>query len=181
MAYKDAFLTSKARVFMGGKVASGDNEEAEEPTIGGTIGAHTIAQSVITTVSGTTDTGTANGWTQISTEGWGFIFGSYPGSTVELVEQGGSSSSTFRQSLEVEDLEWTFQIDVNSETFKIFGGVHKQKRRHWIVCPSGTDTGSPFDSFVAWTNGISQDNGGRLQYNVSVLLNGPVKSGSITA
>ena len=174
MAYEDAFLTSKARVFMGGKVASGDNEAADPVTF--TSGT-TTAAALLAAVQGTVGTATANGWTEISTEGWGFVFGSYPGSTVEIVEQGGSASSTFRQSLEVEDLEWTFQIDVNVETFKIFGGVHKQKRRRWVICPSGLEASSPVDIFEAWTNGTSQDNGGRLQYNVSVLLNGAIISG----
>ena len=175
MAYEDAFLTSKARVFMGGKFTAGSvNEEADDVTFTSGTTTHGALQ---TAVQGTIGSATVNGWTEISTEGWGFVFGSYPGSTVEIVEQGGSASSTFRQSLEVEDLEWTFQIDVNKETFKIFGGVHKQKRRRWVVCPSGLEANSPVDIFEAWTNGVSQDNGGRLQYNVSVLLNGPIVTG----
>ena len=173
MAYKDAFLTKDSQAFMGGSGSDmASSVEAAAPTLTGSV-----AASKATLVT-TADTGTLSGWTEVSTDGWGFIFGSYPGPTVELAEQGGSADATFRQSLQVQDLEWTFQIDVNSETFKIFGNI-QQKRRRWVVAPNGYAVQQPYDTFVAWTNANSQDNGGRLQYNVSVLLNGPVTSGTL--
>ena len=175
MSYEDAFLTNNAVVFMGGSVSGDTNEEAN--TVALQASDDTIAE-IRTRVGATVDTGTLNGWTEVSTDGWGFVFGSYPGPSIELAEQGGSSKATFRQSLEVQDMEWTFQIDENVETFKIFGGI-QQKRRRFLIFPNGVSSGASYDELVAWISCPTADNGGRKQYNINVYLNGPITTRTI--
>ena len=175
MAYEDAFLTNNAVVFIGGSVSGDTNEGATSIALQASD--DTLAE-IRTRLSATVDTGTANGWTEISTDGWGFVFGSYPGPSIELAEQGGSSKATFRQSLEVQDLEWTFQVDENVETFKVLGGV-QQKRRRFLIFPNGVSSGASYDELEAYISAPTQDNSGRKQYNISVYLNGPVVTRTI--
>jgi len=176
MSYEDAFLTKDFEAFLGGKFVAGTtDEEADELTFTTAALFNTAGQTHL----GTPDVATKNGWTKVSTDGWGFVAGNYSGPTTELVEQDGASEAVFRQSLEVVDLTWNFQIDVNDETLKIFGGI-TQKRRRLIVAPNGTKAGASVDQFVAWVSAPTQDNRGRQQYNVTVSLNGPVKTHTLT-
>lgn len=168
MAYEDAYLTKDFRVFMGGKVTGGDNEEAAAINISNVA-------SITGTAIGTADQATLNGWTEISTNGWGLVRGNYPGPTSELVEQDGVADAVYRQDLGVQDLSWNFQIDSNKETVKIFGGL-QQKRRRFIVAPNGLVAGRSVDQFVAWTSAPTQDNRGKQQHSVTVSLNGPVST-----
>ena len=168
MAYEDAYLTKNFKLWMGGNVSGATNEEAASKTVA-------AAADLVTTIGATADVATQNGWTEISTGGWGFVAGNYSGPTSELVEQDGSSEAVYRQDLEVTDLSWNFQIDVNEETLKIFGGL-QQKRRRFIVGPNGASAGASIDQFAAWASAPTQDNRGRQQYNISVALNGPVST-----
>ena len=165
MAYEDAYLTKDFKVYMGGSVSGNTNEEAAALTI--------TDVASLNAAKGTANEATANGWTEVSTDGWGLVRGNYPGPTSELVEQDGAADAVYRQDLGVQDLSWNFQIDANAETVKIFGGL-QQKRRRFIVAPNGIVAGRSVDQFVAWTSAPTQDNRGRQQYNVTVSLNGPV-------
>ena len=180
MAYKDAFLTNAAVVFMGANIerdSSPTNEAAPEVT----INAKTL-EDLYTAFGITVDTAPTggDGWIDISTDGWGFVFGSYPGPTVELAEQGCSTKSTFRQSLGVQDMEWSFQVDENVVTKEVLLGLN-QKPRRFYVFPNGIAGSRPYDNFVSLVTATTQDNGGRKQYNVTTYLNSRVQSGTLPA
>ena len=172
MSYEDAYLTKDFRIWMGGKVSGGDNEEADAKTL-------STAAGMVATIGATADVATLNGWTELSTAGWGLVRGNYPGPQSELVEQDGASDAIFRQDLGVQDLSWNFQIDSNEQTVKIFGGI-QQKRRRFIVAPNGVAAGRATDQFVAWVSAPTQDNRGKQQYNITVALNGPVSPHTLT-
>lgn len=178
MAYEDALLTKNFEVWMGGAGAtagvpnSGHEADAKDLS-------STAATALASTIGGTADDATLNGWTMISTEGWAFVAGNYSGPQSELSEQDGAQDAMYRQDLEVQDLTWNFQIDVNAKTIKVFGGL-TNKRRRFIIVPNGVKSGSHVDQFVGWVNAPTQDNGGKQQYNVTVSLNGPVTQNTLT-
>lgn len=172
MAYEDAYLTKDFRVWMGGNVSGSNNEEADAVALGS-------ASALIAAIGATDDVATLNGWTEVSTNGWGLVRGNYPGPSSELVDQDGAADAVYRQDLGVQDLAWNFQIDANAQTVNIFGGL-RQKRRRLIVAPNGVATGRSVDQFVAWVSAPTQDNRGKQQYNVTVSLNGPVTVATLT-
>jgi len=173
MSYEDAYLTKDFKAFLGGSDSGNTNEEQGAVTLG-------AASGVAGLVGGTADTATENGWTEISTDGWGFVAGNYTGPTSELVEQDGASEAVYRQDLQIVDLNWNFQIDANAETVKVFGNLRTAKRRRIVVAPNGVAAGRSVDQFVAWVAAPTQDNRGRQQYNVTVDLNGPVTTTTLT-
>lgn len=172
-SYEDAFLTKDARLFIGGLVTGDSNEEAAAIALG-------AAADLVAAIGATDGVGTENGWTELSTGGWGFVFGSYPGPASEIIEHEGAAEAVYRQDLGVIDLSWSFQNYVNDETIKVLGKLGRAKRRRLIVAPNGIAAGRRIDQFVAWCSVPTQDARGLQQFNTTASLNGPVTTHTLT-
>ena len=169
MAFLPANLTRDSVIYVGGLLDGTRYKEAAEITSlnGGTLAA------LDTSVGVTANMATKNGWTRLSQQNWGYVGGDYAGPVVELSEQDGPYDAVYRQSLMVADLEWSFTIDVNTQTLALLGGVRQELRR-FIVADLGVASGTVVDQFVAWLSAPTGANNGKKQFRCGINGHGPV-------